>query len=368
MANQDGWEPVPQGDQGWEPVPQDKTSQATQSPIPDKPIGQRIVEGVKDAGNVMLQGIAGAPAEGTLNAIAGGAQNNIAQAIKRFALDRAIPSNDVVSSAAKTALLEGTNPVNIFAAMIPGSKVLNLEGNKALTEVAKDSQKALQAAEDAFSNEYNAIFDKVGAKVINSTGKESLTLAAADAIEQTAPDSVANKFLETKLPKLLDDNITVKELHAAKAHIFELAKGSIGVEKNALMKVYNQINSVLSTPEAAGEQYANLTSQYHDYLTNESNYVKRLILDPVNKNNVTIKKLNPSLGATGIRTPIKLQEGYKTAFEKLSARPTTKVNILKNLEAIRRGTILKRAVLAGAGALANPDIRKAIIEASKVVS
>ena len=322
---------------------QTDTSNTQQVVQPELSTSDKLKSALSTTKDLILKGVAGAPEQGMLNAVAGGPVVNIADAIKKAALDTAIPSNDLVSSSFKNAVVQGTNPLNITMAMIPAGSIaealknkVNFGGDKALTKIAQDAKNSLTAAGEAFKQSYNTLFDKVGSKLIPSTSKDSLLLTASDALEQTAPNSLANKFLSETLPKTLDsEQLNLKELHAMKGHIFKQAKSSIGVEKNALMKVYDKINDVLSSKHLGGDKYAQLTSEQHQFFNNEANYVKRLILDPINKENVTNQNLRQ----------FNLSDNFKEALNKLSSRATSKTNLLESYDAVRRGEILKGAII-----------------------
>jgi len=233
---------------------------------------------------------------------------------------------------------------------------INFGGNKELTTIAKGAADSLQAAKDAFSAGYNTLFEKVGQKTVPDAVKNGLTQLTTSALEQTSPGSFADKYLQIKFPEILKDaTLTVEKLHAIKGDIFKHAKASLGVDRNALMQVYNGINKALSGDSLAGTDYARLTGQFEGFMKNESAYVKDLILDKFK--NVTSKKLAPS-GMLGIKTPINLADNYRVAFEKLSGRKTSPMNVLKELDALRKGTMIKRAVLAGAATLLSPELKK----------
>lgn len=323
-----------------------------------------FLEPFKQAGNMALKGIANAPQEGMMNAIAGGPAINIQQAIKRAALNNVMPSQDLISNSLKEAIVEGTNPVNIFSAYL-GTKaganklkqVVDLGGDKSVKKIAIQANRSLNRVHQEFARTYDSIMEKSGDKKVPVKIKGKLGLVASDALEQTSPGTPINTYLDKNLQAIFNsESLTAKELHSLKGKIFKQAKSAIGTEKNALMKVYDAINESLADEKLAGIDYANVTANYGSFMRNESGYVEDMIFDKLGK--LTSEKLNKK-GLLGLGLPAKLTDNTKEAFSRLSNRKTSTTNILKDLESVRMGELIKKVAL-GASIVSIPGVRPAM--------
>lgn len=207
----DDWKDVT-SDSEWTDVPDSQTSTATESPIPDKTISQRIQDGLKDGTNIILQGISNAPSEGMLNAIAGGPANNISQAVKQIALDRAIPGKDLISSSIKGAIKEGTNPVNVF---------------QGLAAIYKPTKIGVTFPTSSQVDEASSLVDDNLANLKRVNGEQQFRLS--DEINTT---KIKNKIIESnKLSKLENQksNTAYSQAEAIHGDPVEARGGDVGL-------------------------------------------------------------------------------------------------------------------------------------------
>lgn len=237
-------------------------------------------------------------------------------------------------------------------------------GNTAqLRTIAEETNKALRAAEGAFIKSYDDMLSKSGNKIVPETYKKQIQAELSKVTDSLSPaDTATFDFFDKGFKGALDSpNLNVNALHALKQQIFNKVGGA-GTD------LYNTVSKVLGSKKLAGETYTNLSSEYAKFMNQEANYVKDKILDKFD--NVSYQKLMSSRLGGLVKTPIKLTENYKSAFQSLQNRSTTKTDIVGQLDAIRKGTIIKRVVgttLLGVAAEIVPQTRKVINSAAHIL-
>lgn len=211
-----------------------------------------------------------------------------------------------------------------------------IDVQKGFKKVAEESKKALGNVYDEFATRYDNVVAPVANNMADTASVQAQILASADKVPA---GGVAEKYMGKLIDRL--DNETVGGLHSLKQEIFKHSKNYIGPEKQALKEVYNKINEVMALPQNAGPQYGQLTAEYNNFVNQEANYVKKRILDTFG--NATEKKL-----ASG-----KFDLNEKAAFEALNKRPTTGVDLLKEMKRLEQ---IKK-VQAGAKALGGKAVK-----------
>jgi len=350
----------------------DSPTATQESPIPRKPfvqdVRERILQSLKDEPMNKYQelmgfvkGFTGSDPIKAINIMS----NNVA-AIKediqatingvKFDTEKQkglqIPEQDQTGVTAERV----GNAAAIAAIAYTGAKALKAGADKIDLErgykkVAVEAKRELNAVYNEFNQKYDSIIKPVATNPAYTTPVQSQIIAAADAVPE---GSVAEKYMGKLIDRL--DNTTVEQLHSLKAEVFKTAKNMVPAEKSALMNVYDSINKTLSLPQNAGPAYQAVTSEYSSFINNEQKYVASKILDRFGQ--ITESKLS---GGS------KLTMNDKNAFETLSSRKTSGVDLLKELKSLDRvrsaikasryiggKAIVGAATAAGASAVAAP--------------
>lgn len=237
---------------------------------------------------------------------------------------------------------------------------IDLSNKKAMRPLAEDINSSYQAAYNAFTKSYDSITSKVGEKLIPETQKSRILSEVSRVMDKLSPADPAYAFVDSNLKGSISGNLNFNSLHNLKQQIIPKL-GGLGHQ------LYDTMSDVLSSKSLGGDSYKFLTSQYKEFITKEAPYVEKLVRDSVG--NVSSQKLMSK--TLGIKTPIHLEENFRTALQSLTNRPTTGSDLIGRLDSLRKGTLIKRAIagtLATGASMLFPQTRGMLSNAGKLLT